>query len=201
AVLFTHSRFAVSGPMEWHTWQAIDTVALHSRPISTLVAGVLDAHRAHLASTPTAGWFNPASVAPDSGQAARILEALRPSFEFAEPPKLRRQRMDRETQAFTAQQYEVLDMIAANRRCLVRGAAGTGKTFVAVEAARRFAGSGLRVLLCCFNRQLGSWLKEETAEVEGITAAHFHSYMAGLVSSARPAASGGSDFFTEELPD
>ncbi|MCX5056991.1 MULTISPECIES: nuclease-related domain-containing DEAD/DEAH box helicase [unclassified Streptomyces] len=201
AVLFTHSRFAVSGPMEWRTWQAIDTVALHSRPISTLIAGVLDAHRAHLTSTPTAGWFNPASVAPDSGQTDRILEALRPSFEFAEPPKLRRQRMERETQAFTAQQYEVLDMIAANRRCLVRGAAGTGKTFVAVEAARRFAGSGLRVLLCCFNRQLGSWLKEETAGVDGITAAHFHSYMSGLVPSARPAAIGGDDFFTEELPD
>ncbi|MEU2387038.1 NERD domain-containing protein [Streptomyces sp. NPDC012461] len=201
AVLFTHSRFAVSGPMEWHSWQAIDTVALHSRPISTLIAGVLDAHRAHLTSTPTAGWFNPASTAPDSGQTDRIVEALRPSFEFAEPPKLRRQRMERETQTFTKQQYEVLDMIAANRRCLVRGAAGTGKTFVAVEAARRFAGNGLRVLLCCFNRQLGYWLKEETAGVDGITAAHLHSYMAGLVPSARPAARGDDAFFTEELPD
>ncbi|MGW5769040.1 NERD domain-containing protein [Streptomyces longwoodensis] len=201
AVLFTHSRFAVSGPMEWHSWQAIDTVALHSRPVSALITGVLDAHRAHLTSTPAAGWFNPASAAPDAGQTERIQEALRPSFEFAEPPKLRRQRMERETQTFTKQQYEVLDMIAANRRCLVRGAAGTGKTFVAVEAARRFAGSGLKVLLCCFNRQLGRWLKEETAGVEGITAAHLHSYMAGLVPAARPVASGGDGFFTEELPD
>jgi hypothetical protein len=201
AVLFTHSRFAVSGPMEWHSWQAIDTVALHSRPISALVKAVLDAHRTHLASTPTAGWFNPASTAPDSGQVSKILEVLRPSFEFAEPPKLRRQRMERETEAFTQQQYEVLDMIAENRRCLVRGAAGTGKTFVAVEAARRFAGEGLKVLLCCFNRQLGRWLKEETAGVEGVTAAHFHSYMAGLVPSAHPTADSGRGFFTEDLPD
>ncbi|MFF3712387.1 nuclease-related domain-containing DEAD/DEAH box helicase [Streptomyces phaeochromogenes] len=201
AVLFTHSRFAVSGPMEWHSWQAIDTVALHSRPVSALITGVLDAHRAHLSSTPTAGWFNPASATPDAGQTDRILGALRPSFEFAEPPKLRRQRMERETQTFTKQQYEVLDMIAANRRCLVRGAAGTGKTFVAVEAARRFAGNGQRVLLCCFNRQLGHWLKEETAGVDGITAAHLHSYMAGLVPAAGPAASGDDGFFTEELPD
>ncbi|MFC9736709.1 NERD domain-containing protein [Streptomyces noursei] len=201
AVLFTHSRFVVSGPMEWHSWQAIDTVALHSRPISALVAGVLDAHRAHLASIPSAGWFDPASAAPDSGQSDRILEVLRPSFEFAEPPKLRRQRMERETEAFTQQQYEVLDMIADNRRCLVRGAAGTGKTFVAVEAARRFAGGGLRVLLCCFNRQLGLWLKEEVAGIDGITAAHLHSYMAGLVPSARPTAGRDEEFFAEKLPD
>ncbi|WP_230194661.1 nuclease-related domain-containing DEAD/DEAH box helicase [Streptomyces coriariae] len=201
AVLFTHSRFAVSGPMEWHSWQAIDTVALHSRPISALVVGVLDAHRAHLASTPTAGWFDPVSTVPDSGQRDGILEALRPSFEFAEPPKLRRQRMERETKTFTQQQYDVLDMIADNRRCLVRGAAGTGKTFVAVEAARRFAGGGLKVLLCCFNRQLGQWLKEEVAGVSGITAVHLHSYMAGLAPSARPMTGSGEGFFTEELPD
>src|SRR5690606_25294296 len=61
--------------------------------------------------------------------------------------------------------------------------------------------NGLRVLLCCFNRQLGYWLKEETAGVDGITAAHLHSYMAGLVPSARPAARGDDAFFTEELPD
>ncbi|MEU6319201.1 NERD domain-containing protein [Streptomyces sp. NPDC047009] len=201
AVLFTHSRFAVSGPMEWHSWQAIDTVALHSRPISALIVGVLDAHRAHLASTPTAGWFDPASTAPDSGQSDRILETLRPSFDFAEPPKLRRQRMERETQTFTQQQYEVLDMIADNRRCLVRGAAGTGKTFVAVEAARRFAGGGLKVLLCCFNRQLGHWLKDEVAGVDGITAAHLHSYMAGLAPSTRSVADSDEEFFTEKLPD
>ncbi|MFI8446715.1 nuclease-related domain-containing DEAD/DEAH box helicase [Streptomyces erythrochromogenes] len=201
AVLFTHSRFAVSGPMEWHSWQAIDTVALHSRPISALISGVLDAHRTHLASTPTAGWFDPASTVPDVGQRDRIVEILRPSFEFAEPPKLRRQRMERETQTFTQQQYDVLDMIADNRRCLVRGAAGTGKTFVAVEAARRFAGGGLKVLLCCFNRQLGQWLKEQVGGVSGITAVHLHSYMAGLAPSARPATGSDDGFFTEELPD
>ncbi|MBV2152025.1 nuclease-related domain-containing DEAD/DEAH box helicase [Kitasatospora sp. SUK 42] len=200
AVLFTHSRFAVSGPMEWHSWQALDTVAFRSRSVAALVTGVLDAHRAHLAATPGAAWFDPASVAPDAGQAERIIQALRPSFEFAEPPKLRRQRMERETEAFTQQQYEVLDMIARNRRCMVDGAAGTGKTYVAVEAARRYAAGGQRVLLCCFNRHLGRWLKEETAGLPGVTATSFHSYMAGLAPSARDAG-GTGDFFTEVLPE
>lgn len=168
AVLFTHSRFAVSGAMEWHSWQALDTVAFRSRSIAALVTSVLDAHRMHLAATPAAAaWFNLASAAPDAGQADRIIQALRPSFEFAEPQRLRRQRMEHETEAFTQQQYEVLDMIARNRRCLVDGAAGTGKTYVAVEAARRFAAEGQRVLLCCFNRHLGRWLKEETAGMQG----------------------------------
>jgi superfamily I DNA/RNA helicase len=200
AVLFTHSRFAVSGAMEWHSWQALDTVAFRSRSVAALVTGVLDAHRAHLATTSAATWFNPASAAPDAAQADRIIQALRPSFEFAEPPKLRRQRIERETEAFTQQQYEVLDMIDRNRRCLVDGAAGTGKTYVAVEAARRFAADGQRVLLCCFNRHLGRWLKEETAGLQGVSATSFHSYMAGLTPSAR-AADSGEDFYTRVLPE
>ena len=55
----------------------------------------------------------------------------------------------------------MLDLLGGNRRCLFEGAAGTGKTLLALEFARRCAQSGDRVLLICFNRLLGDWFANE----------------------------------------
>src|SRR5690606_15139395 len=54
-----------------------------------------------------------------------------------------------------------------NRRLVLKGAAGTGKTYVAVRMASYFAESGLRVGFLCFNNLLGAWLKRELAECLG----------------------------------
>lgn len=61
-----------------------------------------------------------------------------------------------------------LDFLALNPRVLVRGGAGTGKTLVACESARRLAASGKDVLLLCFNRPLGSHLRALCASLDGL---------------------------------
>ncbi|OKK07661.1 hypothetical protein AMK26_00765 [Streptomyces sp. CB03234] len=201
AVCFTHARFQVANPTEWHSWQSIDTVAFHRQPISSLMLGVLRRHRQHLAGTPSAqSWFSPSSVEPTAATCARMKEALRPSFEFAEPPKIRRHRRDAEVTRFTEQQFQLLDMIAENPRCIVKGAAGTGKTFIALEAARRLAAGGARVLFCCFNSLLGQWLREETQSDGRITAGTLHSYM-GKLAPHNAHRRSDDTFFTEVLPD
>ncbi len=55
----------------------------------------------------------------------------------------------------------VLAHFAANKHVLVRGAAGTGKTVLALEAAARAAAFGERVLLVCWNIVLASWMRAE----------------------------------------
>jgi len=203
AVCFTHARFQVPNPTEWHSWQAIDTVAFRRNPISALLRGVLKSHREHLAGTPSVrAWFSPSYAEPTLAMCTRIADALRPSFEFAEPPKIRRYRRQDEVERFTRQQYQLLDMIAENPRCIVKGAAGTGKTFVALEAARRFAADGSRVLLCCYNNLLGQWLKRETDGESLIVAGTLHSYMGKLAPKASEVHDKGErDLFTEVLPE
>lgn len=66
--------------------------------------------------------------------------------------------------ALDARQLEVLDAAGQNERVLVEGGAGTGKTLVALEVARRLAAQGRRPLLLCFTSALGGWLARE---VEG----------------------------------
>jgi len=48
----------------------------------------------------------------------------------------------------------LLDNLAAHNRAAIEGAAGTGKTVLAMEKARRLATTGRRVLLLCFNSPL-----------------------------------------------
>jgi superfamily I DNA/RNA helicase len=204
AVFFTHARFQAPNPTEWHSWQSVDTIAFHRNPISALLLGILRRHREHLASTPSArGWFSTASVEPTPATCSRITDLLRPSFEFTEPPKIRRHRREEEAERFTQQQFQVLDMFAENPRSVVKGAAGTGKTFVAIEAARRLAANGSRVLLCCYNKLLGQWLKGEVAEAELISAGTFHSYMGRLAQEAAKQQFSGGDsrtWYRETLP-
>lgn len=57
------------------------------------------------------------------------------------------------------QQKPVLQLVTWNDRMIVTGGAGTGKTLIAMELARRIAESGLRVALLCYNRLVGGWMK------------------------------------------
>jgi hypothetical protein len=60
------------------------------------------------------------------------------------------------------------------RRVLVFGGAGTGKTVLAAERARRLSADGFRVVLTCFNRPLGDALKSDFSENDLVTAGSFH---------------------------
>lgn len=59
----------------------------------------------------------------------------------------------------TEEQITVLDSIEDNERILCTGGAGTGKSFLAVEAARREAASGSRPILLCRSPVFAAFLK------------------------------------------
>ncbi len=60
-------------------------------------------------------------------------------------------------------QYQVLDYVLNkdNPRIICDGAAGTGKTLLAREAAMRIADEGGKVLFVCFNDNISNYLKRE----------------------------------------
>src|SRR5262249_14864407 len=90
----------------------------------------------------------------------------------------------------TEEQYQVLDLLSGNARCLFEGAAGTGKTLLALEFARRCAKRGDRVLLICFNRLLGDWFTNEirvTAAGMDIKSGSFYKCLRDVVVSSSAA--------------
>ncbi|MGV9793105.1 NERD domain-containing protein [Gordonia sp. NPDC003422] len=65
--------------------------------------------------------------------------------------------------SLTEHQAVILGAIRSLHRVEIRGGAGSGKTFLAVEQARRLAKSGLRVALICYSHGLASYLERLTA--------------------------------------
>ena len=65
--------------------------------------------------------------------------------------------------ALTEHQAVILDAIRLLHRVEVRGGAGSGKTFLAVEQARRLSARGQRVALVCYSHGLASYLERITA--------------------------------------
>lgn len=115
-------------------------------------------------------------VSPAPGTCNRILHFLRPDFERLGLASTDMWNLERRIQSLTEEQYSVLDAISENPLCLVKGPAGTGKTNIALECGRRLSGTGKRVLLGCYNRYLGDWLRQCTAGYAGVTvvAGHIH---------------------------
>lgn len=73
----------------------------------------------------------------------------------------------------TEQQMRILDALRLQRRLLIKGCAGSGKTILAVHKARCLAEEGKRVLLTCFNIPLGHHLRQLTSDHEEIIAGPF----------------------------
>ncbi|MGV0801352.1 nuclease, partial [Mycolicibacterium elephantis] len=61
--------------------------------------------------------------------------------------------------ALTEHQAVILDAIQLLNRVEIRGGAGSGKTFLAMEQARRLSGKGQRVALVCYSHGLASYLE------------------------------------------
>lgn len=65
--------------------------------------------------------------------------------------------------ALTEHQAVVLDAIQLLNRVEIRGGAGSGKTFLAMEQARRLSAKGQRVALVCYSHGLASYLERIAA--------------------------------------
>lgn len=112
---------------------------------------------------------NPKRFTPK--QLGRAVQFLRPRFDRVPPLQRRIDEAQEKTESLTEEQYRCLDYNALNDRLLCRGGAGTGKTFLALEVARRESGSGRSVLLVCRSPTLASFLRGKVAGADVHTVA------------------------------
>lgn len=166
-VVFTHVEFNRSSP-EWNDWEVIDQKKLSVRPVSTLFAAVMDHSREHHSNY---------SNEPVGEQISVLENHLRPRFEVFVSPRVQIQQLNDEVKRYTEEQYGAIDSMSFNNRVLFQGPAGTGKTMLAIEAARRAHLENRKVLLLCFNNLLGTWLKKEMAPLTNVKVATLHGFL------------------------
>lgn len=85
----------------------------------------------------------------------------------------------------TERQAAILDLLSRQRRVMVAGGAGTGKTLIAREKAVRSAEEGLKTLLVCYNRGLADHLREQCEGIEGLDVATFHQLCKRWIDKAK----------------
>lgn len=106
------------------------------------------------------------------------------SFEVGAPLAVELAEEEREILRLTEEQYYILDMLDRHARAAIAGCAGSGKTFLAAEKARRLAAAGFRVLVLCFNRFLAEHLRRGLADVEDVDVYSFDGLCRVVVEKA-----------------
>ena len=168
-VLFPDCRFDVRGS-EWEPAMVGDERAL--RDIQGWLSSLFrfwknkSASRIHL----------------DMTELKKLRQFLRPNFEVAVPLHVEIDEIEERVVSLTEDQMLALDIIEANRRVLCEGGAGTGKTFLAMELARRWTATGKKVALVCRSPWLRHYL-DARFQIPGVSTA----LPEGLATAARRA--------------
>lgn len=108
----------------------------------------------------------------------RIVEAIANDFKLITAPGALKDELDHAFLKLTNEQAGLLDYISEQRNATIQGVAGTGKTLIAKEAAKRFGKEGRKVLFLCFNRLLYAYLKHQYP-YENVTYYNIHSLISG----------------------
>lgn len=202
AVAFTRIHFDQESP-EWHPWQVIDAGMLGRMPVSKIMKRIME--RAHQHVSNVHRWYDEQRSRPGKDSITRLVRLLRGDFERVVMPRSDMQRIEESIMRMTEEQYDALDSVQENPRVVIKGLAGTGKTLLAIEAAKRAARNGKNVLLLCFNRLLADWLHLSLKDLEQAAAGsvqcrHLHGLLLDLAGSSVVVESRAT-FWRKELPE
>lgn len=161
-VAFPNASFDLPRSVEFNPWEILDArQCLNHVDKGTLCKAISDSVRRSVDQSPFVRQLpNPMSVK----SIAKLKDLLRPAFKSLPSSKTESLKRQAQTeQLLRSQQRPVLNLYRNNERLIIDGPAGSGKTLIALELARRSAELGKRTGLICFNRLIGDHLESKTA--------------------------------------
>ena len=114
--------------------------------------------------------------------------------------------IETQIEEYTQEQFALLDFVNYNPRCLIKGSAGTGKTLMALEIARRKSLEDIKIGLFCYNNRLGDKLNDSIQKMKlnknrVIYSGTLHKYMKNHINIKNANHIGEPHkYFSEELP-
>lgn len=113
-------------------------------------------------------------VSLDQSQLQKVINVLCPHFHVVPRLKTKIEEMEETYIQLTRQQAALLDFLEEQKTAVVHGLAGTGKTVLGVEKAKRLAAQDEQVLFLCFNSFLRDALKKNNT-IPNVTFHNAHS--------------------------
>lgn len=201
-VAFTSmDEFLDFGP-EAHSWQILTrqsmTLPIYNY-INTLSKGLHEQYKGKY-------WYDHDLSRPTDEECRNIIQILRGDFDIDYSEINRIIDNDYLIEEHTKEQFRLLDFLSYNKRCLIQGQAGTGKTIMAIEIARRNILAGKKVALFCFNRQLGLKLKKSIERLFDSTVTKcfvgtFHTFLSDNTNvTVTESGEDKAKFYKETLP-
>lgn len=130
-------------------------------------------------------WASSSAPAGSGEQVARIVKEV-----FARPTEVvpllswRLAEEERIRIKLTERQARVLAALGGRRRAAIAGGAGTGKSLLALEKARKLASEGFYTLLTCYNRPLADFLARACQGLPNLQVMTFHQLCSAWAAEA-----------------
>jgi len=115
----------------------------------------------------------------DQSQVGSIVRLLAPTTRFKKSFLNEVENANEELLELTERQIAAFRQLRRNRKVVVLGGAGTGKTILAIERVKQLSDDGFRTLFVCYNELIGKHIANQFRETENVLAARYHSLCVG----------------------
>ncbi|MGB7328197.1 MAG: NERD domain-containing protein [Rubripirellula sp.] len=159
-IVFPRAIFSLPKSVEYHSWEImnqsdclkhVDAGEFCTKIEQSLVRSI-DQHK----------YAKPLANPLPARSIKELKDFLRPTFKSVPSAKASQERRKAHISNLLREtQKPVVRLFRDNPRLIVDGPAGSGKTLIALELARRSAEQGLRTGLLCYNRLIGKHLASE----------------------------------------
>ena len=142
----------------------------------------------------------PSRLSP--GDIRDIVQFLRGDFVFIPTLSDRLNSVEKRLVRLTSEQAQLMQALSLNKHLLIEGNAGTGKTLLAVDFAKKKAASGKKVLFLTYNKNLANNVIRQVNTIENLKVINIHALFGEYVAvDVKKMQENPNVYFSEILPE
>lgn len=180
----------------------IDIEKLQDSDIKTIIDNVFKYHSDKFFEK-----YNAKRSFLNNSEVSRITTILRGDFGYSQSLASELKSTEKILIKLTKEQKQILDSMSENKRIIIKGTGGTGKTVLLYEKALELSALGKKVIFVCYNKVLSKYLnerlKQEDNEIKNnIKITSLHAYILEQIRKLDDSyiVENTSKFFETQLP-